>query len=152
MIKVLIVDDSAVVRKVLSDEFSKARDIHVVGTAVDPFVARDKIVQLRPDVITLYLEMPRMDGLTFLGKFMRYFPLPVVVVSSLTPREVRRPFERWKWGPWTSSESPARPTPSPASPACSSIRFAPHRSPAPSSLSRRPDRPDRRSIPRTPGR
>ncbi len=85
MIKVLIVDDSSVVRQVLSAELSKAVDIEVVGTAMDPYVARDKIVSLRPDVITLDLEMPRMDGLTFLGKLMRYCPLPVIVVSSLTP-------------------------------------------------------------------
>jgi len=86
MIKVLVVDDSAVVRQVLSAELSKARDIEVVGTAVDPYAARDKIVQLNPDVLTLDLEMPRMDGLTFLGKLMKYKPMPVVVVSSLTPQ------------------------------------------------------------------
>jgi len=86
MIKVLVVDDSAVVRKVLSTELSKAKDIEVVGTAVDPFAARDKIVALKPDVLTLDLEMPRMDGLTFLGKLMKFHPLPVIVVSSLTPK------------------------------------------------------------------
>ena len=85
MIKVLIVEDSAVVRQVLSNELSKAKDIEVVGTAVDPYVARDKIVQLAPDVLTLDVEMPRMDGLTFLGKLMKYHPIPVIVVSSLTP-------------------------------------------------------------------
>lgn len=85
MIRVLVVDDSALVRKVLSEQLDKYDDVEVVGTAVDPYVARDKIVQLRPDVITLDLEMPRMDGLTFLAKLMRHFPLPVVVVSSLTP-------------------------------------------------------------------
>lgn len=85
MIKVLIVDDSAVVRQILSKELSKVKDIEVVGTAVDPYAARDKIVQLRPDVLTLDLEMPRMDGLTFLGKLMKHYPLPVIVVSSLTP-------------------------------------------------------------------
>jgi two-component system chemotaxis response regulator CheB len=86
MIKVLIVDDSAVVRKVLTEELSRYDDIEIVGTAVDPYVARDKIVKLRPDVITLDLEMPRMDGLSFLSKLMKHFPLPVVVLSSLTPR------------------------------------------------------------------
>jgi len=85
MIKVLIVDDSAVVRQVLAKELSAAADIEVVGTAIDPYVARDKIVALEPDVVTLDLEMPRMDGLTFLRKLMRYHPLPVIVVSSLTP-------------------------------------------------------------------
>ena len=86
MIKVLVVDDSAVVRKIISNELSKHTDITVVGTAPDPFVARDKIVHLRPDVITLDIEMPRMDGLTFLRKLMKYYPLPVVVLSSLTQR------------------------------------------------------------------
>ncbi len=83
-IRVLVVDDSAVVRKVFSEELAREADIEVVGTAPDPYVARDKIVQLRPDVITLDIEMPRMDGLTFLRKLMRYFPLPVIIVSSLT--------------------------------------------------------------------
>ena len=86
MIKVLVVDDSAVVRKILSEELSKATDIEVVGTAVDPYVAREKILALRPDVLTLDLEMPRMGGLSFLKKLMAYYPLPVIVVSSLTPQ------------------------------------------------------------------
>ena len=86
MIKVLVVDDSAIVRKILAEELSKYVDIEVVGTAVDPYAARDKIVRLQPDVITLDLEMPRMDGLSFLAKLMRHYPMPVVVVSSLTPR------------------------------------------------------------------
>lgn len=85
MIRVLIVDDSAVVRKVLTEELSKYEDIDVVGSAIDPYVARDKIIQLRPDVITLDVEMPRMDGISFLAKLMKHFPTPVVVVSSLTP-------------------------------------------------------------------
>jgi two-component system chemotaxis response regulator CheB len=86
MIRVLIVDDSAVVRKILSEELSRYEDIEIVGTAVDPYVARDKIVKLKPDVITLDLEMPRMDGLSFLSKLMKHFPLPVIVLSSLTPK------------------------------------------------------------------
>jgi len=86
MIKVIIVDDSAVVRKVMSDELSVYEDIQIVGTAVDPYVARDKIVKLKPDVITLDLEMPRMDGLSFLAKLMKYYSMPVVVLSSLTPK------------------------------------------------------------------
>lgn len=84
MIKVLVVDDSAIVRQVLSAELSKSRDIEVVGTAIDPYVARDKIVNLKPDVITLDIEMPRMDGLTFLSKLMKFRPMPVIVVSSLS--------------------------------------------------------------------
>jgi two-component system chemotaxis response regulator CheB len=86
VIRVLIVDDSALVRKILTEELSRHDDIEVVGTAIDPYVAREKIAQLRPDVITLDVEMPRMDGLSFLAKLMRHFPLPVIVVSSLTPR------------------------------------------------------------------
>lgn len=86
MIRVLIVDDSAVVRKILTEELSKYKDIEIIGTAMDPYVARDKIVKLRPDVITLDLEMPRMDGLSFLAKLMKHYPIPVVVLSSLTPR------------------------------------------------------------------
>jgi two-component system chemotaxis response regulator CheB len=84
--RVLIVDDSAVVRKILSQELSRYRDIEIVGTAADPYVARDKIISLKPDVITLDLEMPRMDGLSFLARLMKYYPLPVVVLSSLTPK------------------------------------------------------------------
>ncbi|MFU8819070.1 MAG: protein-glutamate methylesterase/protein-glutamine glutaminase [Desulfurivibrio sp.] len=83
-IRVLVVDDSAVVRKVFSEELSREKDIEVVGTAPDPYVARDKIVNLKPDVVTLDIEMPRMDGITFLRKLMKYYPLPVIIVSSLT--------------------------------------------------------------------
>lgn len=86
MIKVLVVDDSALVRKVLTDELNKQPDIQVVGSAIDPYAARDKIVKLKPDVLTLDLEMPRMDGLSFLEKLMIHYPMPVVVVSSLTPK------------------------------------------------------------------
>lgn len=85
-IKVLIIDDSAMIRKVFEQELSKDPDIEVVGTAPDPFVGRDKIVYLKPDVITLDVEMPRMDGLTFLEKLMKHYPLPVVVVSSLAKK------------------------------------------------------------------
>lgn len=85
-INVLIVDDSAVVRKVLSKELSAQKRINVVGTAPDPYVARGKIVRLKPDVVTLDIEMPRMDGITFLKKLMQYYPLPVIVLSSLTEK------------------------------------------------------------------
>lgn len=85
-IKVLIIDDSAMIRKVFEQELSKDPEIEVVGTAPDPFVGRDKIVYLKPDVITLDIEMPRMDGLTFLEKLMKHYPIPVVVVSSLAKR------------------------------------------------------------------
>lgn len=85
-IKVLVVDDSAIVRKVFTEELSKEKGIEVIGTAPDPYVARDKIVMLKPDVVTLDIEMPRMDGITFLKKLMRYYPLPVIIVSSLTTK------------------------------------------------------------------
>lgn len=82
-IRVLIVDDSAIVRRVLSDVLASEPDIEVAGTAPDPYVARDKILALQPDVLTLDIEMPRMDGLTFLQKLMRYRPMPVIMISSL---------------------------------------------------------------------
>jgi two-component system chemotaxis response regulator CheB len=82
MKKVLVVDDSALVRKVLGEEISKYPDFTVVGSAIDPYDAREKILQLNPDILTLDLEMPRMDGLSFLAKLMKFHPIPVVVVSS----------------------------------------------------------------------
>jgi two-component system, chemotaxis family, protein-glutamate methylesterase/glutaminase len=82
--KVLIIDDSALVRRILADSLASEPDITVVGAAPDPYVARDMIIALKPDVLTLDLEMPRMDGLTFLHKLMQYHPMPVIVISSLT--------------------------------------------------------------------
>lgn len=82
-IRVLVVDDSALVRRVLSELLSSDPSIEVVGVAQDAFVAREKIKQLAPDVITLDVEMPRMDGLTFLRNLMRLRPMPVIMVSSL---------------------------------------------------------------------
>lgn len=84
MIRVFVVDDSAIVRKKLTEDLNKYPDIQVVGSAIDPYLARDKIVRLNPDVITLDVEMPRMDGITFLKKIMRFFPKPVIIISSLT--------------------------------------------------------------------
>ena len=85
-IKVLVVDDSALVRKLLSDIINSQHDMEVVGTAPDPLVAREAIKRLNPDVVTLDVEMPKMDGLDFLEKLMRLHPTPVVMVSSLTER------------------------------------------------------------------
>lgn len=84
MIKVLIVDDSALIRKMLSSILNGATGIEVVGTASDPYVAREKIKKLQPDMITLDVEMPKMDGVTFLRNLMRLHPMPVLMVSSLT--------------------------------------------------------------------
>jgi two-component system chemotaxis response regulator CheB len=83
-IKVLVVDDSAVVRKMICDALAKDPQIVVVGTAPDPYIARDKIKELNPDVLTLDIEMPRMDGLTFLKILQQHRPMPVIVISSLT--------------------------------------------------------------------
>ena len=83
-VRVLVVDDSAVVRQTLETELSKDPEIEIIGTAADPYIARDKIVSLKPDVVTLDIEMPRMDGLTFLRKVMHHCPIPVIIVSSLS--------------------------------------------------------------------
>lgn len=85
-IRVLVVDDSALVRRMAREALDADPEIQVVGVAADPYEARDRLVQLQPDVITLDLEMPRMDGLTFLRLLMERRPMPVVVLSSLTPR------------------------------------------------------------------
>jgi len=86
MIKVLIVDDSALVRQLLTKMLDGAAGIQVVGTAPDPYVAREKIKQLKPDVLTLDVEMPRMDGVTFLSNLMRLRPMPVIMISTLTEK------------------------------------------------------------------
>jgi two-component system chemotaxis response regulator CheB len=97
-IRVLIVDDSAIVRKMLTEALASEPDLEVVGTAPDPFIARDKIQSLRPDVLTLDIEMPRMDGLTFLNKLMRFHPLPVIVISSLGQASSRIAIEALQCG------------------------------------------------------
>jgi len=83
-IRVLIIDDSSLVRQMLTDILNESGDIEVVGVAHDPLIARERIKALNPDVLTLDVEMPRMDGLTFLANLMRLRPMPVVMVSSLT--------------------------------------------------------------------
>src|SRR5574344_477235 len=84
LIKVLIVDDSALVRQILTKGLSSDPMLEVIGAAPDVYVARNMIVELQPDVLTLDIEMPKMDGLEFLRRLMPQYPLPVVVVSSLT--------------------------------------------------------------------
>ena len=83
-IKVLIVDDSLLMRKLLKDILSASKDIEVIGTAKDPYEARDLIGKEKPDVITLDIEMPKMDGITFLKTLMKHYPIPTVVISSLS--------------------------------------------------------------------
>ena len=85
-VKVLIIDDSALMRELLSEMLRESPDFTVVGVAPDPLIAREKIKALNPDVITLDIEMPHMDGLSFLDRLMALRPMPVVVVSSLTQK------------------------------------------------------------------
>ena len=97
-IKVLVVDDSAFVRKVLSTELGKDKSIEVVGTAQDPYIARDKILELHPDVILLDIEMPKMDGLTFLKKLMASYPCRVIIVSSLSKKNSEVALKAFEYG------------------------------------------------------
>ncbi len=97
-IRVLIVDDSAVVRRVISDTLSQDPEIEVVGTAADPYIARDKILELNPDVLTLDIEMPRMDGLSFLRVLQQHRPMPVVMISSLTQAGSRAALQAMEFG------------------------------------------------------
>jgi two-component system chemotaxis response regulator CheB len=97
-IRVLVVDDSAVVRKMISEALSLDPEIEVVGTACDPYVAREKILELNPDVMTLDIEMPRMDGLTFLRILQQHRPMPVVIISSLTQSGSRAALDAMEFG------------------------------------------------------
>lgn len=98
MINVLIIDDSALVRKLLTEIFNSDPEINVVGTAQDPFDAREKIKKLNPDVLTLDVEMPKMDGITFLTNLMRLRPMPVVMISTLTEKGADVTFEALELG------------------------------------------------------
>jgi len=97
-ITVLVVDDSALVRKLLSEVLNSDPDIEVIGTAIDPYQAREKIKKLKPDVLTLDVEMPRMDGVTFLRNIMRLHPMPVVMVSTLTEQGAQVTLESLELG------------------------------------------------------
>jgi two-component system chemotaxis response regulator CheB len=92
------VDDSAVVRQTLSCVLSSDPEIEVIATASDPFVAADRIAAQVPDVITLDIEMPRMDGLTFLKKMMSQHPIPVVICSSLADEGAQSTFRALEYG------------------------------------------------------
>ncbi|GMR08841.1 MAG: chemotaxis response regulator protein-glutamate methylesterase [Gammaproteobacteria bacterium] len=98
MIRVLIIDDSALVRQMLSEILNSDPQIEVVGVASDPLVAREKIKKLNPDVLTLDIEMPKMDGLTFLSNLMRLRPMPVIMVSTLTEKGADVTFEALELG------------------------------------------------------
>lgn len=98
MIKVLIVDDSAVVRKLLTNLLNSDPGIEVVGTAIDAYMAREKIKLLKPDVLTLDVEMPKMDGITFLSNLMRLHPMPVVMVSTLTEKGAQVTLDALNYG------------------------------------------------------
>ena len=97
-IKVLVVDDSAVVRQTMADILSTDPDIEVIATAKDPYNAASKMRKLAPDVITLDVEMPKMDGLTFLNKIMTQHPIPVVMISSLTGKDSEAAFKAMEYG------------------------------------------------------
>lgn len=97
-IKVLIVDDSAVVRQVLENIFSSDDELEIVGTASDPYMAATKLKQVVPDVITLDVEMPRMDGLTFLKKIMSQHPIPTVIISTLTAKGTKTAIKALEYG------------------------------------------------------
>ena len=97
-LRVLVVDDSAVVRQSLSSILGSDPDIEVMGTAADPIIAVKKIMKEVPDVITLDIEMPRMDGLTFLRKIMSQHPIPVVIISSLTTEGTETAMKALEYG------------------------------------------------------
>lgn len=97
-IRLLIVDDSAIVRQMLEEIFNQTEDIEVVGKAVDPVDAREKIKRLNPDVLTLDIEMPKMDGITFLRNIMRLRPMPVVMISTLTEKGADATFKALELG------------------------------------------------------
>ena len=108
-IRVLVVDDSAIVRKVLSDCLSGESDLEVVGTAPDPIIAEAKLASLKPDVLTLDIEMPRMDGITFLKRLMDSHPIPVIVISSLGQASCRVAIEALQNGAVEVLAKPAGP-------------------------------------------
>ena len=108
-IKVLIVDDSAIVRRILAEAVSAESDMEVVGTAPDPCIARDMLLALKPDVLTLDIEMPRMNGLEFLKHLMRHHPVPTIIISSLGPASCAATLEALRCGAVDVLAKPAVP-------------------------------------------
>ncbi len=104
-VRVLIVDDSAVVRETFAQILSSDHEIEVMATAGDPYIAAERMRQQAPDVITLDIEMPRMDGLTFLQKLMAQHPIPVVICSSLAEEGCETTLRPWSTGRSRSSRS-----------------------------------------------
>ena len=105
-IKVLIVDDSALIRKTLTEVISSFDEFEVIGVAADPYIAVHKMKKTKPDVITLDIQMPKMDGLTFLKKIMLQHPIPVIVISSLTAKDSQTALEAYKAGAIDVIEKP----------------------------------------------
>jgi two-component system chemotaxis response regulator CheB len=105
-IRLLVVDDSALARKIITSSLAPFADIEIVGTAVDPYVARDKILELCPDVVTMDIEMPRMDGITFLKLIMKHRPMPVIIISSITPAGSLKAMEALEAGAVDVMEKP----------------------------------------------
>lgn len=106
-VKVLVVDDSAVMRQFLVEGLSRHKDIEIVGTAPDAYVARNKILMLKPDVVTLDIQMPKIDGITFLQKIIKHYPVPVVIVSSLNKEVLDGAMSAIKAGTVDYVEKPA---------------------------------------------
>jgi two-component system chemotaxis response regulator CheB len=105
-IRLLVVDDSALARKIITDSLAPFADIEIVGTAVDPYAARDKILELAPDVVTLDIEMPRMDGITFLKVIMKHRPMPVIIISSISQAGSAKAMEALEAGAVDVMEKP----------------------------------------------
>jgi two-component system chemotaxis response regulator CheB len=105
-IRLLVVDDSALARKIITTSLAPFADIEVVGTAIDPYNAREKILALDPDVITLDIEMPRMDGITFLKVIMKHRPMPVIIMSSLSTAGSQKAIEALHFGAVDVMEKP----------------------------------------------
>jgi two-component system chemotaxis response regulator CheB len=149
--RVLIVDDSATVRQVLARELSQDPKIEVVGTAGDPYVARDKILAEKPDVLTLDIQMPKMDGLTFLRKLMIFHPLPVIVLSSFAGSGTNAGVEALESGAVDVLPKPAcdgrQSLAEAIAPLAEAIKAAVYAKPRASAGPRMQDRPVKRSTP-----